>query len=191
MDVNMNSIEYSEKEFAIKHLESVRADVRNEIKQRIKQRDQFSVQLTVSLGALVGIAATASTTSNTQSTLISFTYRVLLAAPLFSIYFTTLILYSYRVHKVLASYLRSEIEPKLEQLCGSKLVGWENYYAKQAIPGIRRSFYIGSLWAVCLISPLYIGFTEGWQGGFIIPLIILATIYILVASWITKTFWKN
>lgn len=39
--------------------------------------------------------------------------KVLIAAPLVSIYFTTLVLYSYRIHRILSRYWRDVIADKL------------------------------------------------------------------------------
>ncbi|MBN2003157.1 MAG: hypothetical protein JXA21_07340 [Anaerolineae bacterium] len=171
------------RKLAIEHLEKLREDARGEIKQRISQRDQYSVQQTVALAALVGIAATDA---------FPFAYRVILAAPLISIYFTTLILYSYRIHKMISGYLQKEIEPELAKLCGTSIEReWERFYCANAVPGIRRPFFIGSLWIVCLVSPLYVGFIGNWQAEFFLPLIVLSAIYLLVASWLTITFWRK
>lgn len=186
-----------DREFAIEHLEALRKDMRDEIKQRIKQRDQYSIQLTVALAALISIAVTTTTTWTnitqiSEISIASFAHRVLIAAPLISIYFTTLVLYSYRVHKIIANYLREEIEPELAELCGTPVEKeWEGYYCANAVPGIRRAFFIGSLWIVTVASPLYVGFMENWQGKFILPLIILGAIYLMVTIWITRTFWKK
>ena len=190
-----------DRDSAIEHLEILRKDVRDEMKQRIKQRDRYSIQLTIALAALVGIAATATATATqtdvtqiSETSIVSFAHRVLLAAPLIAIYFTALVLYSYRIHKIIAGYLREEIEPELAQLCGtSEKKEWETYYLDHAgeVAGIRRSFFIISLWVVTVASPLYVGFAENWQGRFILPLIILSAVYLLVTVWITVAFWKN
>lgn len=180
---------------AVEHLEALREDMRSEIKQRIKQRDDYSVQLTITLAAILSIAATAtgsSTDSATKETITRFAHRVLVAAPLVSIYFTVLILYSYRIHKILATYLRAEIEPELASLCSIPATKeWESYYIKHAVPGIRRSFFIGSLWTVCIFSPLYVAFVEGWKGEFMVPLLVLWMIYLLAAGWVTYSFGRS
>src|SRR4029077_12020902 len=79
------------------HLESLREDARDEVKRRIQQRDQYSMQLTVALGAIAVGAFSA-----------KGTHVLFLIAPLVSIYFTSLILFSYRIHDLLTTYLRDE-----------------------------------------------------------------------------------
>src|SRR6266851_2489301 len=107
------------------HLETLRADVRDEIKRRIEQRDKFSIQLTISLGAILAVAFSKPELS-----------RVLVAAPLVSIYFTVLILYSYRIHKVLTKYLREKLEPELASAIGSAIdFELATYYSKHAVAG--------------------------------------------------------
>lgn len=175
--------------YAINHLEALRQEVRDEIKLRIEQRDKYSIQLTVALSALLALSVTNTTN---QVTVFGFTYRILLAAPLVSIYFTTLILYSYRIHKLMAKYLREEIEPELSQLCGTVIKKeWEHYYQNHAVPGIRKSFFLGTLWLVCIGSSVFIGFLENWQGDFIAPLVTFSTVYLLATIWITIFFWKS
>jgi len=180
---------------AIRHLEVLRKDARDEIKQRIKQRDQYSVQLTISLGVIVGVAFAAPAVPSVgaaQASITSLAHRVLLAAPLVSVYFTTLVLYSYRVHGILVRYLREEIEPALANLCGTDPTReWEVYYQRSATPGIRRQFFIASLWAVCIISSAYIGFAEGWRGPFMLPLIALTGVFSLASAQISRTFWRG
>lgn len=182
-------------EQTIQHFQSLRQDIREEMKYRIQQRDTYSIQMTVALGALVGIAATSiavQAQSNSATSIVNLVYRVLVAAPLISIYFTTLILYSYRIHRLLSKYLREVIEPELSRLCGVPLeIEWENWYTKNAVPGIRKSFFLGSLWTICILSPLYVAFSEGLQGTFLLPLGIITLIYFAVAIWITKTFWNG
>lgn len=179
----------------IQHLQSLRQDIREEIKYRIQQRDAYSIQMTIALGALVGIAATsiaAQTQSNNTASITNSVYRVLIAAPLISIYFTTLILYSYRIHRLLSKYLREVIEPELSRYYKVPInIEWENWYAKNAVPGIRRSFFLGSLWTICILSPLYVASSEGWKGTFLLPLGIITIIYFIVVIWITKSFWNG
>jgi hypothetical protein len=69
---------------ALLHLEALRSDVRDEIKRRIEQRDRYSIQLTLAMGAIVAFAFSKDG------------FRMaLVAAPLVSIYFTVLVLYSH------------------------------------------------------------------------------------------------
>jgi hypothetical protein len=165
---------------AIAHFETSRQDVRDEIKRRIEQRDKYSIQLSLALAALLAVSF--STTG---------LRAVLIAAPLVSIYFTVLILYSYRVHHVLAKYLREEIEPELARLCGTPVnKEWENYYQTQEIPGIRRQFFLAALWVICTLSLLYLWLAERNQLGW--PLLLAASlVYVGADAWITKHFWRE
>ncbi|SRR6266849_1862440 len=166
---------------AISHLEALRMDSRNEIKDRIKQRDNYSIQLTIALGAIVAVSFSPN----------GFV-RALMAAPLVSIYFTVLILYSYRVHRLLAQYLREEIEPELARLCGTlPAKGWETYYSGHTIPGIRRVFFMGALWVICFVSLSYLWLTQNTDTNFRIALIIATILYILATGAITIVFWRK
>jgi hypothetical protein len=179
-----------DKQTAIAHLEALREDMRGEIKDRIKQRDQYSIQLTIALASIVAISASGGGLTGAATNL--HLERVLVAAPLVSIYFTTLILYSYRVHKMISAYLRTVIEPNLAQLCGTRPdQEWESHYQQHAIPGIRKSFFLSALWIVCVATSTMLFFTEGSQGDFMIPLAIISALYLTVVALITKTFWKG
>lgn len=188
-----NNLQY--KEYSLKHFQNLRQDIREEMKYRIQQRDTYSIQMTLALGTLVGVAATSVATQNPSASvtsILNLAYRALIAAPLISIYYTTLILYSYRIHRLLSKYLREVIEPELSRLYESPIdVEWENWYAKNAVPGIRRSFFLGSLWVVCILSPIYIAFSEQWQGDFLLPLGIVSALYLFTATWITRSFWNG
>jgi hypothetical protein len=122
------------------HLEAIREDVRDEVKRRIQQRDQYSMQLTVALGA---IAVGAFSSNGTP--------RLFILAPLVVIYFTGLILYSYRIHDMLMSYLQKEIEPEFQALTELPTAKeWETWYQAQGRkPGICQrakmvSWHVGS-----------------------------------------------
>jgi hypothetical protein len=175
----------TDRQAAIEHLEALRLDLRGEIKTRIEQRDKYSIQLTVALAAIVALSASSgSSTLNLQ--------RVLIAAPLVSIYFTTLILYSYRIHRVIAGFLRTQVEPNLAQLCGTPPEQeWETYYQRHTVPGIRQTFFIAALWIICLATPVILFFVEREQGEFILPLAIISIVYLAAAGLITKAFWKG
>jgi len=162
----------------IAHLETLRADIRDEIKRRIEQRDKFSIQLTIALSVIVGVAFSQQGFG-----------RALIAAPLVSIYFTVLILYSYEVHRVLARYLREEIEPALSSLCDtSPDLEWEGYYARHEVPGIRKQFFISALWAVLLVSLAYLFARESSDKGFLIVLTVVGSIYLVACVVVSWTF---
>lgn len=167
-----------DEERAIAHLETIRQDIRDETKRRIEQRDKYSIQLTIALGALVAVSF--STTGLRM---------VLIAAPLVSIYFTVLILYSYQVHRILAKYLRCKIEPELARLCGTPPEKeWETYYKSQDVPGIRRRFFLVALWVVSALSLIYLWMTDSYRTDFTILLIVATVVYGLVVLVIT--FWQ-
>jgi hypothetical protein len=170
-----------DKDRQIAHLEIIRKDTRDEIKQRIEQRDKYSVQLTIALGLIVSVSF-----ANAHFG------KVMIAAPLVSIYFTMLILYSYKIHTTLAAYLRNEIEPTLALLCGTdSKKELETYYKEDAhkIPGIRRQFFLWALWVVCLVSLSYLWCKE--RVGFETVLIITSLIYIIASVFITCKFREN
>jgi len=167
-------------EKAIAHFETLRQDIRDETKRRIEQRDKYSIQLTIALGVLVAVSF--STTGLRM---------VLIAAPLVSIYFTVLILYSYQVHDVLAKYLREEIEPELARLCGTPPEKeWETYYKTQEVPGIRQWFFLVALWTACALSLLYLWLAEIEQAGFTV-LSVATAAYGLAAIVITVVFRRK
>jgi hypothetical protein len=97
------------------------------------------MQLTVALGAVVIGAYSARGTS-----------RLFILAPLLAIYFTALILYSYRIHDMLAGYLREEIEPEFQELTELPATKeWEIWYRSEGRrPGVRRWFFVAEMWIV-------------------------------------------
>jgi len=133
------------------HLDALRQDCRDEIKRRIEQRDRYSVQMTVALSAIVAVSFASGNLG-----------RAIIAAPLASIYFTVLILYSYRIHRLITEYLRDEIEPALAALARVS-VGkeWETWYLhpgkhkEPQVPGVRRWFFLLTMWVVSFLSCLY------------------------------------
>jgi len=150
----MSDIE--EKKLKISHLENICHDIRDEIKKRIKQRDNYSIQQIISLGVIAGVAFSKS----------EFIY-VLLIAPPISIYFTMLIIYSYRLHDILTEYLREKIEKPLALLCDTPVENeFEIHYKKLTRPGIRRDFFVCLMWVV-VISPLaYLWAVQNDEGRF-------------------------
>lgn len=170
-------------ERAIVHLEALRDDARSEIKQRIGQRDKYSVQMTLALGAIVGIGF-----ASPSESIVS----VLIAAPLVSIYFTTLILYSYRIHRLLARYLRESLEPELARVCGTSIdLEWETFYAEHSVPGIRRTFFLAALWVTCLAAPAYLWLVARDIPNFDVALGFLTPVYVLSAAAVTRAFWSG
>ena len=166
---------------AIAHLEALRQDVRDEVKRRIEQRDHYSIQMTIALGAIVAVSFSPKGFG-----------RALIAAPLVSIYFTVLILYSYRIHRLIATYLRETVEPELARLCGtSPDLECETYCRRHSLPGIRRPFFLIALWVLCAGSLAYLWLAERGGHEFTIALSFLSAVYLAAAAWITAAFWKG
>jgi hypothetical protein len=162
------------------HLEALRVDVRDEIKRRIEQRDKYSIQLTLALGAIVAFAFSKDG------------FRMaLVAVPLVSIYFTVLVLYSYRIHKVLAGYLRDKIEP----LCAAAAqtpseAEFETWYKTQQTPGIRRTFFLGTLWVTTVLPIAYLIGAQWHDPSDRVVLWILTPSYLAAATLVTAFFWE-
>lgn len=130
----------------IYHLDALREDARDEIKRRIEQRDRYSIQLVIALSAIFAV-----------SLYRAEFFSVLTIVPLVSWYFTSLILYSYDIHYILAEYLRDEIEPLLSELCNiPKNIEWQNYYEGKKISGIRREFFIMMFHTMCVLSFIFL-----------------------------------
>ncbi len=165
---------------AMQHWESLRTDARDEIKRRIQQRDQYSMQLTVALGAVVIAAFSA-----------KGTHWLFLLAPLIASYYTALILYSYRIHDVLAKYLREEIEPELANTCGLPVQKeWESWYLASSLRvGVRRSFFLWEMWIVTLLSTAFVWRKE-WQWPmpyYQLGVLLTATVvYLILAAWVSS-----
>jgi hypothetical protein len=162
---------YQEKDRKIAHLEKVREDIRDEIKKRIEQRDKYSIQLTIALSAIIALAFSKPDYSG-----------VLIVAPLVSIYFTILIMYSYKIHRAAARYLREKIEPELAFLCGTEVsMEWETYYKKNNVPGIRHWFFLLMMIVITAISLTYL-----WSVGKLdCSILIVATVvYVIFMIWI-------
>ena len=171
---------------SLAHLEALRTDTRDEIKRRIQQRDQYSMQLTVALGAtLVGSFSA------------NGTYRLFMLAPLVAIYFTALILYSYRIHDVLAKYLREQIEPEFSKRCGVPTdMEWETWYkASRLMIGIRRSFFVWEMWIVNLLSLVFVWYKE-WSRGTtscatLVVLGFATVLYVVLGLWTTSLLQRS
>jgi hypothetical protein len=161
----------------INHYEKLREDVRSEIKMRITQRDNFAIQLITTLGLLCTLGFANEGFS-----------QVLVIAPLLSIYYTMQILYSYKLHDALAGYLRDILEPELSELCHIKLEHeWESYYSGINVPGIRRIFFLWSMWIVSSLSVIYLGITSYLQGNsdFFNVVLVAGSIYVVSMIYVT------
>jgi hypothetical protein len=156
------------------HMESLREDARDEVKRRIQQRDQYSMQLTVALGAIAVGAFSA-----------KGTHMLFLVAPLVSIYFTSLILFSYRIHDVLTTYLRDEIEPEFVALSKFPTAKeWETWYQNSGLKvGVRRAFFVVQMWMVTVISLGYVWYKECGETRFRCVLIGAVVSYLVLGLW--------
>lgn len=165
--------------FALMHLEALRTDARDEIKRRIEQRDKYSIQLTLAVGAIVAFGFSKDG------------FRMaLVAVPMVSIYFTVLVLYSYRIHRVLATYLKDKLEPLIAAAAGTdKDVEWETWYKTQAAPGIRRVFFIATLWITTVLTMSYLIGAQWSNPSDKVVLSILAPCYVVADICITAFFW--
>ena len=133
----------------LEHLERIRDDVRDEVKKRIRQRDNYSIQHIIALGVVFGASL---------STEIQFADEIVLFAPFVSIYFTVLILYSYRSHRFLTTYLIEKIEPLFKELCNSETgIEIETYYKENHIPGTRKIYFYILMCIVIGLSLSYYG----------------------------------
>jgi hypothetical protein len=174
------------------HLLSLRDDIRGEIKTRIQQRDSYSIQLIVALGVIFVVAFAQHGLD-----------KVLIAAPLVSIYFTMLILYSYRIHDVLARYLRLEIEPRLADLVINDSerdssrglrwrhdLEWESWYISHGRlrPGLRRSFFYWISLATTIATLAYLWALYFNEATFRVVLIAMSAGYFVSLLTLTLVF---
>jgi hypothetical protein len=113
----------------------------------------------------------------------------LVAAPLVSIYFTVLILYSYRIHTILADYLREQIEPLAAKAAGTAAgIEFEIWYQDRATPGIRRRFFIGTLWVLTILTMAYLLAAERANHSNEMVLLCLTLVYIASAVAVSRNF---
>ena len=160
------------KKLKIEHLERIKEDVRDEIKRRIRQRDNYSIQQVV----ILGIVAAAIFSKE-----IPFQDEFVLFVPVIPIYFTVLILFSYRIHRIISTYLRCEIEPKLAEYCGTDQKNeFEIYYKDMAVPGIRKKFFFILMVSVIFISMSYYASTD--NSNFNQTVTVLVTIAYMIIS---------
>jgi hypothetical protein len=174
--VSENS-EINQRNQKIAHIEAIRTDLRDEVKRRIEQRDAYSIALATASGGAVAVAL-----SNPD-------FRPAFAAiPLFFLFFTHLLHYSYRVHNRIVRFLRTEIEPELANLCETpRWVEWENYYAKLGVLDIRGRFFsiVQLISILILIVPALVGDTYWYI------YITIAIIYLLIGVVYSIVFWSE
>jgi hypothetical protein len=149
----------------LSRLRELYADVRDELKQRIQQRDKYAFQVTIAIGAIMGFG------------LKEGQHRVLIAAPLVSLYFTVLILYSYLIHSNLTRYLREHIEPEIARLCGHrKEIEFESWCSENRTSSIRRWFFLGAMWSTVVLCMCYAWWGDANNPSFW-PILGVATLF--------------
>ncbi|REJ92598.1 MAG: hypothetical protein DWQ29_04530 [Planctomycetota bacterium] len=167
---------------AAEHLEQLRRDARTEILQRIEQRDKFSIQLTIALAAIVAFSYSEQGSP-----------RMLFAAPIASLYYTVLILYSYAIHDVLAEYLRDRIEPDLAAQTGvDPSCGWETHYFGKTRPGIRWQLFLWAHWAIAIgtsILAIYDRIQKDQDP--VVDIFLMTTILLASLVVATPPFWSR
>ncbi len=166
----------------IQHLENIRNDVRDEIKNRITQRDKYSIQQLISLGVITGVAFS-------RPELI----YVLFIAPAVSLYYTMLLIYSYKIHDFSTKYLREVLEPELADLCDlNQKIELQNYYRNnKSKPGIRREFFIATMWIVVTSTLFYLWYIYYLDQSFVIVLFVLSIVFVTAAVFLTRDFKSN
>jgi hypothetical protein len=165
----------------INHYEKLREDVRSEIKLRINQRDNFAFQLITTLGVICSVAFAQEGFN-----------KVIIVAPMLSMYYTMQILYSYRLHDLLAKYLREILEPQLSKLSMTNPKHeWESYsfHEKKTNTGIHRSFFFWKMWIVTVASMSYLWMST--DSSFRIALNISSGICLIAIISITVIFLKD
>lgn len=142
----------------IAYLRQLLDQARDEIQKRIEQRDKYAIQLVIALTAVLTVAFS------------EFGGRmVILAAPLPTIFFTRLTLYSYRIHRARAEYIADVLESEIAGAVGDTVrAGWEGHYRSLGLrPGHRDHFFVTAMWMVWLASVFTTAeaaFVEGWIG---------------------------
>jgi len=108
----MSKISDSDK---LSHYDKVRRDMREEVVKRISQRDRFGIECFIAIGTLT-IAATQ----------IGW---ALFAAPLISLYYSTQIFESYKLHEKITSYIALVVEENIDSLLKNRdpKVQWEEW----------------------------------------------------------------
>ncbi len=138
----------------ISHYEGVKQDIREEIKLRIRQRDKFAVQLVFLLTLIIVFALAEGGDS-----------LALAATPLPSVFYTWMILHSYRKQEWLARYLREVVEPELTRLCQvDPTRELETYRHAAKGPGTRKVFFLWAMWVINAGAMTYLWFQA--ESGF-------------------------
>lgn len=70
----------------------------------------------------------------------------------------------------------------------SRLRRWEAFYARHAVPGIRKRFFVTALWGVSVLSVAYLFVSQRGDAAFVGVLTIAAVTYLIACILITSTF---
>ncbi|TFE24539.1 hypothetical protein [Cohnella luojiensis] len=163
----------------LSHYEKVREDVRNEIKLRMRQRDRFAIHLITMLTLLFAVAFAEESYN-----------LILVAAPMLSVFYTLMILHSYRKHDLLARYLREVIEPELAMLCRiDPAREWQSYSYKMSRYGSRRAFFLWVMWVVCTGLMAYLWFNA--ESAFQLTFYIFSGVYLIAMLCVTLSFIRD
>jgi hypothetical protein len=92
---------------------------------------------------------------------------------------------------VLAQYLREKIEPHSAETAGTEKENeFETWYKTQATPGIRRVFFIVTLWVTTLLTMAYLIGAQWGNSSDRVVLWILTPSYLAAAILVTAFFWE-
>lgn len=155
-------------------------EARDEIKRRIQQRDKYSIQLLLGIASLLAIAFGVRAYAG-----------ILVAAPLVSSYYVTLILYSYEIHGKLNRFLREKIEPRwAEEIQIDPLeFGLENWFSKNSVPGIRKLFFLSIHVALTFLSPyLVLTMMPGLKPVLVVGVAYISFLYVVATWWMIVRF---
>jgi len=174
------------------YLVGIRDDLRNEIKQRILQRDRYANQLTLAMGAIMAVAMVPGLGAPGNTPLARPYLGLLVVVPLVGIFYSSLILYSYKIHRTLARHIEQRIEPEIEELCPTPLkprystpAAWEMSYVQtySQTPGIRSGF----LRVMTEIAAL-LAMTVAWVAGDL-PFVLL--LILTIAYWMAFGYLRH
>lgn len=206
--INIHNDENNQDKY-IEHLEKTRALVREELLQRMKQRDTYSIEMTVVIGALGAIGIAISSDKRLEPILL----LILIVTPFLALYFTKLIMYSYRVSQVLGDYMKNYIEPQFInifqeyiQIAPINSVNnlenrslwllqseWESYRDTRSDTmdrGVRKFFFLYSMLGIFFVdigaSFLYVHYKQANDVFYKLPLLCIIITLLVAYFFILK-----
>ncbi|MGH9424581.1 MAG: hypothetical protein ACRD3J_31700, partial [Thermoanaerobaculia bacterium] len=82
------------------------------------------------------------------------------------------------------------LEPEIASAFESPIaLELETYYSRQAVPGIRKRFFLAALWVVTVSSLAYL-FASETSRPFVCVLIALASVYLIACFLVSWAFAK-